>query len=65
MPIYEYECSECKTKFEKIHGVDKTPDDLECPKCRARKPKRLLSLFSSGPKAMSLGSGCGKSGGSS
>lgn len=67
MPIYEYECRECKTKFEKIHGADKTPDDLECPGCRARKPKKLFSLFSSGARAMNLGSGCGHghSGGSS
>ncbi|MCU0822737.1 MAG: zinc ribbon domain-containing protein [Spirochaetes bacterium] len=67
MPLYEYECVKCGTRFEKIHGADKTPDDLECPKCKERKPKRLLSLFSSKSKAMSMGSGCSHShsGGSS
>lgn len=67
MPLYEYECAACKNKFEKLHGADKTPADIECPKCGACKPKKLLSVFSSGSKAMNVGSGCGHghSGGSS
>ncbi len=61
MPIYEYECTDCKNRFEIIHGADKTPDDLKCPKCGAGRPKKMISCFCSAPKAMSTGRGssCG------
>ncbi len=47
MPIYEYECEECKTVFEVIHGISETPKDIECPSCRSKKVKKMISAFSS------------------
>ena len=31
MPIFEYRCSDCETKFEKL--VRRAEDAVECPKC--------------------------------
>lgn len=47
MPLYEYECRECKEKFEVIQSIRDDESTVRCPKCNADKPKRLLSLFSS------------------
>ncbi len=47
MPIYEYECAKCGTRYEYIHGNDGTQADVpECPACGGSGAKRLLSLFS-------------------
>ena len=44
MPIYEYECSSCKTRFEKLMGVrDPNPD---CPACGNKDSRRLISRSS-------------------
>ncbi|HEX31008.1 MAG: hypothetical protein DRQ02_12205 [Candidatus Latescibacterota bacterium] len=38
MPIYEYRCQKCGTKFELLQKVGATGEDLVCPKCGAPKP---------------------------
>jgi len=43
MPIYEYECRECKNRFESL-VLDSTPP--ECPECEATDLERLMSLSS-------------------
>ncbi len=45
MPIYEYECRKCKERFEVIQGINEDTTALQCPKCMADKPKRVLSGF--------------------
>jgi putative FmdB family regulatory protein len=45
MPIYEYQCIECGQKFEVRQSMGEDGSKLNCPKCHARNPKRLLSLF--------------------
>jgi putative FmdB family regulatory protein len=47
MPLYEYECRVCKEKFEILQSIRDDGSKLQCPKCQADKPKRILSLFSS------------------
>jgi putative FmdB family regulatory protein len=47
MPIYEYECRKCKERFEVIQRINEDTSDVQCPKCRAHKPKRVLSGFHS------------------
>lgn len=44
MPLYEYYCSECKSKFELLVG-HRYADDVVCAKCHSEKVRRLLSLF--------------------
>ena len=42
MPLYEFCCSKCGNQFEQIvFASDKEP--IECPRCGATKPERLLS----------------------
>ncbi|MBN2382693.1 zinc ribbon domain-containing protein [bacterium] len=64
MPIYEYSCLKCDTKFEKLVLKSDTP--IECPKCHAAETKKLFSAFgfkSSGTYTSSTGgdscSSCG------
>ena len=46
MPIYEYECRKCGTRFERLirNATRDVPD--KCPKCGAAKPEKVLSAFS-------------------
>ncbi len=32
MPIYEYQCNQCKEVFEILHGIDED-GKISCPKC--------------------------------
>jgi len=41
VPLYEYQCSKCGRKFEKIENVD-APETKKCPHCGAKSP-RLFS----------------------
>jgi putative FmdB family regulatory protein len=45
MPIFEYKCSECESKFEIL---TKNNDDykVSCPECNSSKVKKLFSAFS-------------------
>ena len=44
MPMYEYYCSDCQSKFELLVS-HKHADDVVCAKCRGEKVRRLLSVF--------------------
>ncbi|MBT3362260.1 MAG: zinc ribbon domain-containing protein [Chloroflexi bacterium] len=52
MPIYEYYCPECKSKFELLRSMSKADDDGDCPICQSTS-KRVLSRFSAFSKGMS------------
>jgi len=45
MPIYEYECQDCRQKTELLVGVQAQQEALECPYCHSRSLERCLSLF--------------------
>ena len=45
MPVYEYACEKCKHEFEVEQRISDDPVKT-CPKCRARKVKRLISRTS-------------------
>lgn len=44
MPIYEYRCPACETKFEQLIR-DSEALELQCPNCGTREVSRLLSVF--------------------
>ena len=48
MPIYEYECRNCKEKFEVLQKIDESNEGVCCPKCNSDKPEKVLSAFCSG-----------------
>lgn len=61
MPIYEYVCEDCRTRYEKL--VRSSGDAITCPKCGGRKAALQFSTFStSGPSsARESGSAAGAS----
>lgn len=59
MPIYEYQCCDCRECFEKlVFGRD--PEVL-CPKCGSNRTEKRLSKFGMGRSSDGSGggSGCG------
>lgn len=45
MPIYEYKCTECGEKVQKLENVGKDSSGETCPVCRKGKLKKVFSLF--------------------
>ena len=46
MPIYEYVCDDCRTRYEQI--VMSKRQKIACPKCASPRHTLQLSLFSAG-----------------
>jgi putative FmdB family regulatory protein len=65
MPVYEYYCSRCETKFELLRSMDRADAPAPCPSCQSAEVKRVISRFLSfskgnGGATVPLGpSGCG------
>lgn len=49
MPIYEYICDDCQTRYERI--VMSAGQKIECPKCSSKRHTLQLSVFSAGKSA--------------
>ena len=47
MPIYEYQCNKCNSKFEVLQSITANNEGLTCPECGEPEPKKLLSRFAS------------------
>lgn len=68
MPIYEYVCEKCQTKFEKLVRSMNSNEPIKCPKCGGSRTQRQFSSFavgagesgstSSGPASHGAGCGC-------
>ena len=65
MPIYEYRCSQCGEKFEKLVRTTSGPVEVRCPSCNADKVDRQVSVFGfsggSSSQSYSGGSSCNTS----
>ncbi len=46
MPLYEYECPDCRARFEKLVRSSSAANDVVCPTC-GRPARRLMSVFAS------------------
>lgn len=71
MPIYEYICQDCDTRFEKLVSLSRANEQPPCPGCTGGHTHKLLSTFaavrgaSDNGAAATSGGGCaGCSGGS-
>ena len=42
MPIYEYECDNCKEAFEVFLGIN-DPQVVACPNCKGKEVRKLIS----------------------
>ena len=45
MPIYEYSCPKCSSKFELLRPVSQSNEPAPCPRCEAV-AERIVSAFS-------------------
>jgi putative FmdB family regulatory protein len=61
MPIYEYHCRQCGSKFEKLVKLSTKTSDVECPKCGAKRAEKSVSRFGTLGNAPSGGSSVGTS----
>jgi putative FmdB family regulatory protein len=62
MPIYEYVCSSCDVRFEKL--VRRWGDSVACPSCLSGAVEKQLSSFAVGSGAASASfGGCGRTDG--
>ncbi len=61
MPIYEYRCTQCGSKFEKLVKLTTQPSEIECPKCGARRAEKTVSRFGTAGNSSSGGSSWGTS----
>lgn len=43
MPVYEYRCKDCNTKYEILHLTKENFDEIICPKCNSKNYVKLLS----------------------
>jgi putative FmdB family regulatory protein len=60
MPIYEYVCSACQARFEKL--VRRFGEEVSCPSCRSGAVDKQLSTFAvsvSSPTPAFAGCGAG------
>lgn len=60
MPMYEYICLKCKTRFELLQSLSERDDEAECPECGTHKKHlRAPSMFSGMSSSdSSAGGGC-------
>lgn len=65
MPLYEYYCSKCSTKFDALRPINQADAPIKCEHCASQRTARVLSLFfavgggSSSAQEMSEGGGGG------
>jgi putative FmdB family regulatory protein len=45
MPVYEFKCAECESRFERLCQMGETGKNLSCPKCGKPEPYRVMSSF--------------------
>ncbi len=67
MPVFDYQCNQCKTTYDVYHKTREIEEDIVCPSCGSKEHKRLISApaISMGGRSDSCSAegGCGCSGG--
>lgn len=62
MPIYEYACKDCGSKFEAMRSMKDADAPIACHACNSKHTARMLSLFNAQSDGRSLagsGASCG------
>jgi putative FmdB family regulatory protein len=62
MPLYEYKCSGCETRFDALRAMSDADAPIPGPKCGSEDTCRMISLFSAvGSEGVIAGAGasCG------
>ncbi len=47
MPLYEFQCTDCKDEFEELVRSSAAIAEVKCPKCGGQHVRRKVSLFAS------------------
>lgn len=55
MPLYEFECLECGTMFEKLVRKVGATSDVACPECGSSRVQQQISSFASLAKGSATG----------
>jgi putative FmdB family regulatory protein len=60
MPVYEYFCTNCHTKFDALRPMSQADTPIKCEHCESKRTSRVLSVFfaSSGGKPVEGMGGC-------
>jgi len=63
MPVYEYYCSHCHTKFDALRPMSEADAPIKCGHCESKRTARVLSVVfahtgGSSAESASSGSGC-------
>lgn len=45
MPMYEYRCRDCDSRFERLRRMDQDDADVSCPCCQSTLVQRRVSVF--------------------
>jgi len=69
MPIYEYTCRDCGTRFDALRSMKEADKPIECKQCHGHETNRKLSTFFAhsngkaiaGTEAKSCSGSCGGS----
>ncbi len=62
MPIYEYRCKDCQTKFSVLRSMSQADAPIACERCAGVNTARVLSTFyahGEGGALSGAGGGCG------
>ena len=57
MPLYEYKCEKCGTRFEAITRITEK-DEIECPDCGAPAARQVSSFAVGGAGSSGKGTSC-------
>jgi len=67
VPIYEYTCKSCKSRFEYLAKSMSSASEVKCPDCGSKQTSRNLSVFAVGAEPSKQSSPppgmCGRCGG--
>lgn len=71
MPMYEYGCLSCHSRFDRLRRMDQDDSGVSCPTCQSAAVERRLSVFAAhtrgatspaaevaAPAASTCGGGC-------
>ena len=59
MPIFDYKCEDCGSRYEVFHKIKEDSEIIVCPDCNSKSYKKLMSAASVGSSASSdLSSSC-------
>jgi putative FmdB family regulatory protein len=56
MPLYEYRCTNCESRFEMLRPMSQADGPAPCPHCAETAGRRLISVFAAISRDASGGS---------